>query len=691
MSESKIICPHCGAELKVTLAEATQPAPSPSPEPQPEPSGRMSFMDMLSAFNEVLTSRGYNTVGITSDTFDYLSWAFNFADHLYEEDAWMFKPETYPLICDYRGNIDDFKDTAYNGMQAWLMASCLAELVPDIGETTNTQTELYRRAYEIGGGSCFPLFGTRTLKADPYAMREAAGIIYAICRSDQEICRNIKNYRGELGGHPIPASSWEGFGYENEMLTDDEGRRGYKMKYLGYCVNTSLFLPSAPGPRVSGTTVCELPQPWEEGQDKNQFADGNYIVDQWTYEDMVQHWNMMSQTSLEEWLSYSLEKQNRLVNAAAIPPCTYRYMFGRPIRVKFDGIIYKSYDGHTMSDYFTFSETNEDTGLCLDGSFSDLEGIYRYNAQVKNSREQYIEMVSELSDNMRFTTQDPNYGRCRPGCADNRKGGEKNPVHGAKENELYNIDLCAMVADNEEQREKILHEDGFAADSPRSYVSGHSAQIFTFALLLTQMDADMTKRPQTWVRKAYEYSVNRSVGRFHWMSDVIYGRLFATMTLPLLNAMSQATEGYEDMRRFVQNPTPQDEDCCINITIRNESQRTVSLNGQMCLVLENPDKNGVYYGWDGPYNRTGHIMFDAGGLVLNPGEEYTYTGIEMKNDDVVVRGRNPLPADLLPVAGRPSNVLLYDLDGSSDNFVPAPIDSDIIFEDGTSVVLDIRT
>ena len=83
MSESKIICPHCGAELRVTLAEDTQPAPSPSPEPQPEPSGRMSFMNMLGAFNEVLASRGYNTVGITSDTFDYLSWAFNFADNLY--------------------------------------------------------------------------------------------------------------------------------------------------------------------------------------------------------------------------------------------------------------------------------------------------------------------------------------------------------------------------------------------------------------------------------------------------------------------------------------------------------------------------------------------------------------------------------------------------------------------------------
>ena len=687
MSETKMRCPHCGAELTVTLVEATQTVPQPTPEPTPT-FERMTFSELLAEMNQVLESRGYNQVTMTGEVFDYLSWVYNYADRLYEEDAWMFRSENYPLICDYRGDDMTTANTAYNAMQAWLMASCLAELVPDVGETMNTQTELFCCAYDIGGGSGFPLYSDAAFKADPYAMREVAGIIYAICRSDQDICRNISLYRSELGGHPIPASSWEGFGYVNEMLTDDEGRRGYKMTYLGYCVNTSRFMPPAPGPRVPGTTVCELPKPWEDGQNENQFIGCNYKVDQWTYEDMVQHWNMMSQTSMEEWMSYSREKQNRLVNAAAIPPCTYMYMFGRPKRVSFDGIIYKSYDGKTSANYFTFSETNEDTGLCLDGPFSDLAGIYRYNASEKNSREQFIEMVSDLADNMRFPTQDPNYGRCRPGCADNRKGGEKNPVHGSQENELYNIDLCAMVADSEAQREKILHEDGFAADSPRSYVSGHSAQVMTFALLLTQMDADTSQRPQKWVRKAYEYSVNRSVGRFHWMSDCIYGRLFATMTLPLLNAMSQTVDGYDAMRRYVQQP--HGEDCCIGIVIRNQSKRTVSLNGELCLVLENPDKNGVYYGWDGPYNRTGHIVFNAGGLVLNPGEEYTYTGIDMKNDDVVVRGRNPLPADLLPAAGRPSNVLLYDLDGSSEKFVPTPIDSGIIFEDGTEIVLNIK-
>jgi hypothetical protein len=37
------------------------------------------------------------------------------------------------------------------------------------------------------------------------------------------------------------------------------------MDNLGYCVNTSLFLPDAPGPRISTTIVSTLRKPWEQG------------------------------------------------------------------------------------------------------------------------------------------------------------------------------------------------------------------------------------------------------------------------------------------------------------------------------------------------------------------------------------------------------------------------------------------
>ena len=588
--KSVIICPHCGATLEVSLSETTQPTPEPTP-PHDE-ANIISFDGLLNKFNPILMNRCYLPVDVTKDVYGYLRWAYKYADRAYKKDDWMMRDENYPLVFNYHGSDSTDWQTAYNAMQAWLMGLILTELVPDLGQTTNTQSELMTLAYELGGGCEYPLYNGKTLKADPYSMRLAAGYLYAICRSDANVASQIDHYRDELGGKPIIADRWNDLGYENEMLTDAEGRRGYYTTRLGYCINTKLFIPSAPGPRVEGTTVCDLPLPSDEGQADTLFnpATANYHMDEIINDLMVKDWNMMSATPLTEWDSYPREKQNRLVNVAAIPPCTYMYMFGAPIKVKFDGIQTKCYDGKTTAKYYTFSETTDDTGLALDGPFSNLAGIYRYNipSSQRTPRELFIEAVTELADNLRFPTQDPNYGRCRPGCKPTRQGGELNPMHGAKENEIYNVDLTTMVADTAQQKTNMSREDGFAQDSPRSYVSGHSAQIICLAMLLTQMDEDRTDRPQTWARKAFDYSVSRSVGRFHWNSDCIYGRLFGTMALPIINAMTGMRSGYEAMRQYVQedDPTPTPEgDWQANVILKNETGHNIQTTGEVRLYI----------------------------------------------------------------------------------------------------------
>ena len=277
-----IKCPHCGKDIDVEVGlnvidEAVQPAP----DDQPQTGTRLSFDELLGRFNALLKNRGYKAV--TSQTYihHYLSWAYDFTRRQYDGDAWMFRQETYPLLFDYRGMDAGDDGTAYNALQAWLMASILSELVPDSGKTTNTQTELFKLAYEIGGGRSYPLYNYKSFKADPYAMREAASVMYAICRGDHDISAQIDKYRSELGGKPINAFSWDGLGYKNTMLSDGQGRRGYRMDYLGYCVNTELFLPDAPGPRVATTTVCALHQHCEHGEQKELFStpSGNYIME----------------------------------------------------------------------------------------------------------------------------------------------------------------------------------------------------------------------------------------------------------------------------------------------------------------------------------------------------------------------------------------------------------------------------
>lgn len=565
---------------------------NPQPTPTPSGDGRIDVLDLIGRFNNVLLERGYRAVDMNMGVYEYISWAYDLTRRMYDTSMWMFKPETYPLVYDYRGNDTSDDGTAYNALQAWLMASELAELVPDDGYNTNTQTELFKLAYEIGGGRSYPLYNNKAFKQDPYAMREAASVMYAICRGDSNISRLIDVYRQELGGKKIQASNWDGLGYQNTMLSDSLGRRGYRMDYLGYAVNTELFLPDAPAPRVEGTTVCELPWPWEEGQEEYQFnmQSGNYDVDEIANLFFVDNWNMMSQTPLSVWNSYPKEKQNRLVNIGAIPPCTFIYMFGKK-KVKFDGIIHKAYGTNPAYDYYCFSQTSEDTGLALEGPFSEFDGIYRYNTM--GDRERCLETVATIFDNFRFPTEDPNYGRCRPGCKVSRTVESLNPVKGAAENEIYNVDLCVMVADNVEGTEKGKIQDGFAADSPRSYVSGHSAQIWGLALMLTQMNND--GNCEHWIKKAFEYSINRSVGRFHWNSDCVYGRLFGSLALPIINTMSGLENGLKTIRDYVLNPTPVPVgNWDATIIVKNETGKSFQSTGEVRLYI--PSEDGGHIG-----------------------------------------------------------------------------------------------
>lgn len=556
------------------------------PDPIPEPiSEKLGLQDLIDKFNKVLSDRGYKTISTNTKIYGYIHWAYYFTDRLYKEGSWVFKPSTYPLVYDYRGANKTDDGVAYNTLQSWLMAWILSELVPDSGQYTNTQTELFKLACEISGGMKYPLYNDKEFKLDPYAMREAASVMYAICRGDSNIEAQIDDCRKELGGKRIPASCWSDLGYKNTMISDAQGRVGYRMDYLGYCINTSLFLPASPGPRIEGTTVCKLPQPWEQGQDFSLFnaSTGNYLMDEKINRYFVENYNMMSQLPLSVWNSYPLEKRNRLVNVGAIPTCSYIYMFGKK-NVKFDGIKHKAYGDNQAFDYYCFSQTSENTGLALKGPFSEFQGIYRYNANPKNKLENCIEAVTDILDNFRFPTEDPNYGRCRPGCKPTRQGGELNPVHGAAENEIYNVDLTTMVADNAKGKAKCEIQDGFASDSPRSYVSGHSAQIWGLALIFTQLNNG--GNCEEWIRGAYEYSVSRSIGRFHWNSDCIYGRLIGALALPIMNAMSGLEDGMKALRDYILNPAPKG-NWDVDLIIKNNTGSAIQSTGEIRLYVDN--------------------------------------------------------------------------------------------------------
>ena len=160
------------------------------------------------------------------------------------------------------------------------------------------------------------------------------------------------------------------------------------------------------------------------------------------------------------------------------------------------------------------------------------------------------------------------------------------------------------------EKAKREGQDGFAADSPRSYVSGHSAQIWGLALMFTQMD-NGNDNVEKWIRKSYEYSISRSIGRFHWNSDCVYGRLFGSLALPIINAMTGLKGGLEAVKNYVRNPKPEG-DWSVKLIIKNTTSKPIYSTGEIRLYVDNHIGVNTYLPGAAP---------TAGALyTFNPGE-----------------------------------------------------------------------
>ena len=215
---------------------------------------------------------------------------------------------------------------------------------------------------------------------------------------------------------------------------------------------------------------------------------------------------------------------------------------------------------------------------------------------------------------------------------------------------------------------------------------------WTVAMMLGQMTGDESRLEQ-YETAAYQVGVNRTVSRYHWNSDVIYGRLFGTMILPIINAMTGLRSSYEETKQRVNGEEPSDTVISINVCIENRKDEDVTLDGDLCLILANPTKNGEYIGWMGVYNRTPHIHFADGPVTIPAGGSKTFYGLTYSEDaDIMdgggtvidhhtigLGGRSTLADALVADIGRQSNVLLY-VGGDSEVAVCDCMDNSIIFE-----------
>jgi len=720
-----VITLEAGEEITI---KAKKKDVQPQPEPQPQPSGKyLSFSELLAQMNAVLKNFGFKEVSKsgTPKTYDYLVNADKMASAAWDDtDSWMWKKDSYKEIYDYHGTDKTYKYEAANCLGASLMASCLAELCPTSGEKTNCQTELFKLAYEIGGGRAVPITGL-DMHCDPMIARNVACALYSTLHK-QYTWAQIDAMRKELGGKAINASDWNGLGYKG-----DDGA----MTYLGYIVNTDAIIPAAAGWFADGCDNGRV-KPWEEGQPKDKFLLGDYSKPWYKYnynDDVVcdriitSDYNMQAQTTLEEWNSYTKEKKQLIIQASAAVRATDHFFFGKKY-VKFDGIHMGSRAGNNKEyQYFWFSETNEKPTATNDvfeirGCFYDLEDKMFVGSGYGTPTDalKYMSTVMKIADNGRAATVDNQYGRVRP-C-----GGQKMPtdarseIKGDKLNAIYNVDISCIFADDEAQYNKCYNTSGFVYEFPRSYVSGHTTQTWVGAMLLAQMNPSTL---QKYWEGACMVATSRNITRYHWLSDVIYGRMIGCMIVPIINAMSGLQSGFDKAKDIVNGvtpvPTPSGKTPATVISfkfkIKNNKKESVTIDDNVNFVLANPDKNGFYYGgkdgtpYIGWYNRWKTPLVGNGKkITIAAGKEATFTlkpseSSNIFNADGSLYGNNVINGfggrNLVSKADMDkngwnkdrgyTNVLLYQ-DGYSNKVVPEFMDADVVFVQGNTYTAIIK-
>ena len=123
----------------------------------------------------------------------------------------------------------------------------------------------------------------------------------------------------------------------------------------------------------------------------------------------------------------------------------------------------------------------------------------------------------------------------------------------------------------------------------------------------------------------------------------------------------------------------------INVTIVNHLTSSITLDGDCIIIADNPDVDGVYRDWQGSFVSLKHQVFSSSPVTLGVNESRSFS--------ITWDGsrRKPLPPSKLPNTGyRKRNIEVY-VGGNAEYALPDNWDDSIMFEDGQSWTIDIKT
>lgn len=388
-------------------------------------------------------------------------------------------------------------------------------------------------------------------------------------------------------------------------------------------------------------------------------------MDQALHEYVVSNYNLYSnpdidpsrQACITRFDGQSRETRELVLEASVIPINQDFEFFGRK-KLKYQHSI-SLLDGqyrHNFELADNTSETCADDEYIFDAPFSDWYDIMFTNHPALNairsdenlngdetSQCQFAIKLAGIFDDSREFTLTRKYGRRRPLGGEASGTAMNNTVNNDPINGLQAATASRFLTDNRSGSWGYNNQndvaDDYPHDSAKSYPSGHSAQSWGLAMVLSQIKPAKIK---DYMREAWKFGMCRSIGRYHWNSDILYGRLTSLMILPVINAMNGSGfhDGYNLLRSSVglsgttisggsqiggdtEGGSPSG-DKVIKVRLTNSTSASAHLGGVFIYVIPKPDVTECYVN----VNDTIHCgLEDQLGIdvTLGPGESELFT------------------------------------------------------------------
>ena len=402
----------------------------------------------------------------------------------------LYQEKNFPSVYNYyTGNRTD-DEAIQKTMVGWLCAMQLSELCP------SKRNKLYRAGYEAGGYAMNSNVYGYSFKSDPNVARLVASAVYSAMHTTAK--PDFEAMRAEIGGSRFIGTMADILENEDHLYVDDDG----------FYVDMRYFLSSAPGPYAPDHQYRGDLNP-TFGDEK--LSDGCLKVDMDIYNHIVEKYNL---------------PEARTVQAIADKEGDVHHIFGTDKRN-----VGGKYDFHAVFGPSTIGET-----INPEGKIAAFTYLLQYLGSAGRAILQHANSWVGPYE----------YGRLRPGCSDQQEARRKSYTDD-RLNVLVNFviednDGCKATDEGEEvdvEAYESMWKDELYANS---YPSGHSAGIWSMAMAMMEL---YPQKADLIMRAANDFSLSRTICRYHWNSDVIQGKIVGSVMNPVCHATPDYNKLYE--------------------------------------------------------------------------------------------------------------------------------------------------